>query len=333
MTFIHELSEWWRFYYHKITSKSLNQIEFKNRFLRIVVSDNSQYGKYHLNGFNGISEISLVGEENNLFVPEFSGLNFEHIFSGDRSSFGWDIFEPRLAKMSLNLISKNRARLSQENTENWPLQTQIEFELEGDGVNFYISAMPLQDVWCKHGYIGMFFASYIHRPDDRSINFIGKNSGEPGEIAFWIKHLPAAHGLKANHRPVGDYWNPSFDTGFKPDTAGVYWPSLVYEISGYEYEYPFYYGQIEDKVYIIMFKKPDEGGGIRFAQSPTGGIEHSPAWDFILYKRNYKIGEKFNFSGRLVYKRFIDKEDIIKTYENWSGVKVLRPLNCSCRDD
>jgi hypothetical protein len=121
-------------------------------------------------------------------------------------------------------------------------------------------------------------------------------------------------------------WDPTFDPGFKPNEPGKYWLALVHGISAYEYAYPFYYGLIGDKVFLIMFQKTADDEEIRFAQSPTGGAENIPAWDFIFIKKNYRVDEPFGFNGRIVYKPFVDKEDIILTYEKWSGEKVCEKL-------
>ena len=73
-----------------------------------------------------------------------------------------------------------------------------------------------------------------------------------------------------------------------------------------------------------MFEPP-EGGEVRFAQSPSGGGEGNPAWDFVLFKREYEVGQAFRFRMRLVYRDYRGVEDLVQTYEEWSGQRVARP--------
>ena len=297
--------------FHKDTA----QLQSDN--LNLVIANNNAYGKVHKAGYSGISELYLKNKEKNFFVPLYAGLNYEHIFSGDSATYHWNAYETRIAPMQLVKLSHRKVALQQSQTKNWPLKSSISYEVSGNCIDFVFSATPLKDVWQKHGYIGIFFASYINSPEEKGIHFIGRSRAGKGDIKpRWIYHLPDVHGLSANHRPAGSAWDPSLDTPGFPI-------SLVTGISDLEYIYPFYYGLSGENVFIMMFKNTT-GDELRFAQSPDGGGDTNPAWDFIYFKKNYKVGKKFSFRGRAVFKKFEGKEDVIKTYESWSGKKVIK---------
>lgn len=280
--------------------------------LRVEFCDNGAFG-IHRAGYNGVADLSLANEEKNLFVPQVSGLNLEHIFSGDAASFGWNIFEPRRAPMELIRHSATRVELRQERTENWPLRSELMFEVSGDAIDLKYCGTPLADLWRKHGYIGIFFASYIQKPEDMSIQFIGRGRGEAR--TRWIKHLPPNHGTAANHRPAGSKWDPVFDEGFNIPLAKGF--------SDFEYLYPFYFGRSGGNVFIMMFEKPRADGELRFAQSPSGGGPGNPAWDFMWLQRDYAVNRPFCFGARAVYRKFTSVEDVVRVYEQWSGEKVI----------
>ncbi len=61
---------------------------------------------------------------------------------------------------------------------------------------------------------------------------------------------------------------------------------------------------------------------VNFTQSPDGGGDFNPAWDFIYFKKNYKPGKEFSFRAHIVLKKFQGKDDVIREYEKWSGNKV-----------
>lgn len=287
--------------------------------LRVVIADNEAYAPTHLAGYNGVAELRLTGaKQPNLFVPLYAGLNLEHIFSGDATSYGWNIFEPRRAPIELRRITRHRVELRQERTEHWPLRSRLVFEVKGDAIDLTYYGTPLEDIWRKHGYIGVFFASYIQSPEDMAIQFIGRSRPGRGDATpRWIKHLPPSHGMAANHRPAGSTWDPSFDEGFKL--------TLVSGFSDFEYVYPFYFGRSGENVLVLMFEKPRDGGEMRFAQSPSGGGTGNPAWDFVYFRRDYAVGREFRFRVRAVYRKFTNVEDIVRLYERWSGEKVPRP--------
>jgi len=287
--------------------------------MRVVVADNEPYGPSHQAGYNGVSELRLgTWEAPNLFVPQYAGLNLEHFLSGDAASYDWNIFEPRRAPMQLSRMSPNRVELHQARTEHWPIRSRLVYEVHGDAVDLTYYGTPLEDVWKKHGYIGVFFASYIRAPQDMAIHFIGRSRPGQGDLTpRWIRHLPPSHGVAANHRPAGSSWDPDFDQGFKI--------SLASGRSDLEYLYPFYFGRSGDTVFIQMFEAPAPGSELRFAQSPSGGGTGNPTWDFVHFQREYAIGREFSFRMRAVYKEFTNVEEVVRTYERWSGKPVHRP--------
>ena len=287
--------------------------------LRVVIADNEAYAPAHLAGYNGVAELRLAGaNQPNLFVPLYAGLNLEHIFSGDAASYGWHIFEPRQAPMELRRISKRRVELNQQRTEHWPLRSRLTFEVKGDAMDLTYYGTPLEDVWRKHGYIGVFFASYIQSPKDMAIQFIGRSRPGRGDATpRWIKHLPPSHGVAASHRPAGSAWDPSFDDGFKLTLASSF--------SDFEYVYPFCFGRSGENVLVLMSETLRDGGEMRFAQSPSGGGTGNPAWDFVYFRRDYAVGREFSFRVRAVYRKFTNVEDVVRLYERWSGEKVRRP--------
>lgn len=287
--------------------------------LRVAIVDNAAYPPVHRAGYNGVSELALPGGTN-VFVPTVSGLNLEHFFSGDQASFAWHIFEPRQAPMQLIRHSPTRVELLQERTEHWPLRSRVLFDVAGDAIDLTYFGRPLANAWSKHGYIGIFFASYIQAPADMSIQFIGRSRAGKGDTQpRWIKHLPPEHGVAANHRPVGSAWDPPMDDGFNV--------KLAKGISDLEYDYPFYFGRSGDNVLVFMFEKPRAKREVRFAQSPSGGGAGNPAWDFIFFERDFAVNREFSFRMRTVYRKFTTVEDIVRLYEQWAGEKVVRPRN------
>lgn len=287
--------------------------------LQVVIADNEAYGAEHKGGYNGVAELRRGPDDpKNLFVPNYAGLNLEHVFSGDATSFGWNIFEPRRLPMQLIRHSTNRVELRQERTEHWPLRSRLVFDVKEDGIDLTYHGTPLADEWKKHGYIGIFFASYIHAPEDMAIQFIGRSRpGRGGAQPRWIKHLPEKHGVAASHRPAGSNWDPPQDDGFNLD--------LVKGVSDFEYLHPFYFGRSGENVFVMMFQRTGAEGELRFAQSPSGGGKGNPAWDFVYFRREYAVNREFSFRVRAVYRKFTNIEKVVRLYENWSGEKVELP--------
>ena len=210
-------------------------LEIRTERLRVLVTDNTAHAPSHRAGYSGIAELYYGGSERSLFVPAYAGLNFEHIYGGDAASFAWSIFEPRESPIQLVRTGDRKVELRQERTAHWPLRTTILYEIGPDAIDMTVRCVPLEDAWRKHGYIGLFFASYIDAPEAGAIRFIGRSRpGKGDSTPRWIRHLPSSHGEAACHRPAGRDWDPPLDAGFKiPLAAGI---------SDLEYVEPFYYG-------------------------------------------------------------------------------------------
>jgi hypothetical protein len=289
--------------------------------LRLVIADNEPFPPHHAAGYNGVADLRLTsGNATNLFVDAYAGLNLEHIFSGDANSFAWHIFEPRRAPMRLVRSSPTAVTLLQDATEHWRLRSRLVYEANGDAIDLTYTGTPLADQWNKHGYLGVFFASYINAPQDLSIQFIGRSRpGQGDPHPRWIKHLPPKHGAAASHRPAGSDWDPPADNGFNI--------GLVQGISSFEYLYPFYFGRSGDNVFILMFERPHPGAELRFAQSPSGGGAGNPAWDFAYFCRDYAVNRDFTFRVHAVYRKFTSADDVARLYEQWSGQKIALPAS------
>jgi len=284
--------------------------------LDVSVIDTSEHPE-HTTGVSGIFRLlhqARPDEQPILATGAF--LNFEHVFSGDAETYSRHIMAPRLSPMKLRKLDDTTVQLFQEAAGEWPLETTITYDVVPpcyiDFTIEYKATAP--DGFAKHGYIGVFFASYINFPLDRSIHFLGRKRGTE-EPFRWIKGFSPAHGVRAVHRSVNDFFEMPCDPGFNIMLAGG--------DSGYEYSHPFYFGRFRDMVIVQMFESTSI---VRFAQSPcSGGTKRHPAWDFFILTPDFKVGQTYTTRGRLVYKRFVSAEDVIEEYEKWIKLKLERP--------
>ena len=164
----------------------------------------------------------------------------------------------------------------------------------------------------KQNYIGLFWASYIHAPKDKAINFRG---GEPGKSVKWLRTLSPKHGVRATHPPQGQLPTLKIHPKF-PLT-------LVNHPSGFRYVSPWYFGKRKGMALAYLFRSRDQ---IWFAQSPTGGGSKNPAWDFQWFIPNYKVDEAYGFVMRMVYVPFKDRSTLEKAVQ-----PHLKALNASTK--
>lgn len=278
-------------------------ISMSNDALDVVFVDNTAFGEEHRAGYNGIAELKHKSQDSSVFVPFYAGFNLEHIFGGDSLA---ELFEPRKYPMELYRVSDSEVLLYQSPTPLSGLESQTVFRLTNShyiDVDFrFIIHDP---AFFKHGYAGLFWASYIHGPKDKKIYFRGLKEGS--DSIGWISAYSTQHGLESTHlsRNAKDniYFAPNFNA------------RLASHFSDYRYDKPFYYGRFHNMVLAYMFH-PEEG--IRFSQSPTGGGELNPAWDFQFIVPDFKVGREYSFQTRIMYKEFAGEDDVLEEFETWN---------------
>lgn len=290
------------FFYSPVFGQT--QIALERGDLKAVFIDNSSYG-VHRKGYNGISELYHKNQDSTLFVPSFAGVNLEHIFDGDSLV---SLFEPRREPMTIKKISDNKVVLHQPETSISKVENWTTFEMVGPHyIDVEFRFVVHNPKFFDHGYVGLFWASYINFPEKIGISFKGKNKGsdEPGN---WLYAVSKKHGENGTH--VGD--TDSFDAYIAPNFN----VDLNVEISDTIFTAPYYYGRFRNMVFSYLFAEPEEGN-IRFTKSPSGAGIGKPAWDFQYILPNFEAGKEYSLKWRVIYKKWKGEKDIEKEYRRW----------------
>lgn len=251
----------------------------------------------HQAGYNGVASLKHSGSDSNLFVPAYAGLNFEHIHDGTTRNL-IEKFEPRKFPMELRLINSNTVEVYQPATGNWQLESCGRYSLQKDGtIEYSFECIPRKTAYAKD-YIGLFWASYINGPDNRGIHFLGR-SRNTEQKTQWIDAVSPQHGVNSTHEPTGNERPLDVDKDF-PLT-------LIGNQSGYEYTEPWFYGSRDSMVFLQVFRSADN---IWFAQSPSGGGNGNPAWDFQWFIHSPVQGKAYGFKMRAAYLQEQDRNQI-----------------------
>lgn len=276
--------------------------------LTAVIGDNGAQGE-HRAGYNGVWSLKHRACTRSPFVPSYAGLNLEHIFDGATELKPGNFFEPRTAPMTLRRISASAAELHQPPTPATSLASWTRFTLTAPHyVDMQFRCRPHLAAF-RHGYIGLFWASYIHGPEDKSMYFLGgTRSGE----AQWAQLCTQEHNDESTVRSMTD----DFVARMEPYDRGTLYASM----SRLRYAEPFYYGLFENMTLIYMFDGP---GLIRFAHSPSGGGNDParrttcPAWDFQWILPQYEVGQEYALRMRLCFRPRCARERVIEEYHGW----------------
>lgn len=244
----------------------------------------------HRAGYHGVALLRHQKQPRNLFVPSYSGLNLEHIHDGTTQSREI-LFEPRNVPMELRRINDFTAELYQAATPHWGLESCLRYELLDSGViEMTLECVPTRDTY-KNGYIGLFWASYIHQPESLDIHYPGRmNDAAVDSPPTWIRGVTPKHGVLATHRGVNDRRDIPHAADF-PLT-------LAFNESAARYTSPWYLGRCRDLGFVQVFRSQDQ---IRLTQSPSGGGAGCPAWDFQWFIPDYKVGERYQLQMRAAY--------------------------------
>ncbi|MBX9585083.1 MAG: hypothetical protein K2X87_32660 [Gemmataceae bacterium] len=254
----------------------------------------------HKAGYSGIAALRHAKQKRTPFVPDYAGLNFEHIHDGttrDREV----LFEPRKAPMELRRVGEHAAELYQKPTPTWGLESCQRYELLEDGtIELTVECIPRRPAF-KNGYVGLFWASYIDRPESPDIHFRGRDADDPAAAPRWVKGVTPRHGELPTHLAADDDRRFAHDPDF-PLT-------LVFNRSKLRYAEPWYFGVCRGMAFAQMFRPQDR---VRFSQSPSGGGAGNPAWDFQYLIPGYEVGRRYQFVMRAAYLPFESAEQVEK---------------------
>ncbi|MFO0797859.1 MAG: hypothetical protein U0804_10295 [Gemmataceae bacterium] len=279
--------------------------------LTAVVGDNAAAGE-HRAGYNGLWSLSHRTEPTNLFVPAVAGFNLEHVFDGqtvDPPGQNTLFFEPRNAPMRLRRLSDRAAELHQPPTPTFNLESWTRFTfVEPDAIDITFRCKAHQHVF-RRSYIGLFWASYINAPDDKSLYFRSPTG--------WAQHCTPAHNALSTVRHAADAFDVTFADGHRD--------CLYKSLSPLRFREPFFYGLFRGHVLMVMFDRSD---GIRFSHSPSGGGFNkeadatNPAWDFQLLVPKYDVMIEYGFRARVVYRERCPRAAVMAEYEKWRASLV-----------
>ncbi len=285
---------------------------FKVGDLEAIIGDNAADEKLgHRAGYNGLWSLKHRSGSRSIFVPGIAGLNHEHIVSGEGEDKREVFFEPRTSPMSFKKISDSIAELHQPPTATFHLESWTRFELkEPHYIDMTYRCRATQHVF-RYGYIGLFWASYINAPNDKSIYFPGGDKGRP-DRDLWSQLCSPSHNTNSTVKARDD----AFKMTFAKDS-----PNALYKnFSPLVYDQPLYYGNFEDHVFALMFEKSE---GIRFTHSPSGGGGNkerrttNPAWDVQYIIPEYEVGIDYGFRVRAVFREKCSRDELLEEYRQW----------------
>ncbi len=295
----------------KFTVPTKNYQILKRGDVRAVVVNNEavqdEVLPNHRAGYSGIASLTHARRKENLFVPNYAGLNFEHIHDGtvqDRKI----LFEPRHAPMELRVVDAHTVELYQGPTPHYGLESCLRYQMLEDGtIEMTLECIPRRKTF-KNNYIGLFWASYIHQPESLDIHFKGHKTGKPSG-GGWVRGVTPKHGVLSTHLATDD--NRTFDH------ARDFPLTLVFNRSDHRYSEPWYFGVNHGMALVCMFRPQDQ---MRLTQSPSGGGGGNPAWDFQCFFQDYQLNECYRLVMRAMYVPFESKEQIERVSRPHRGV-------------
>lgn len=272
-------------------SSSVHSVTLESGDLEVVIGDNSAADS-HRAGYNGVWSLKHRLADRSLFVPGIAGLNLEHIINGTPIDSDELFFEPRRSPMTLQPVSRTSVRLHQPATFATGVESTTLFSLSAPNVlDMHFECVPRKSVF-PHGYLSLFWASYIHAPTDKSMYFLGNLADQS---PAWIQLCTQFHNDQSTVKHRSDNYEATWDQDQRE--------ALFRNFSKLRFESPFFYGNFGELMWVVLF---DSSEGIRLTHSPSGGgFDNSrrtsnPAWDFQFLIRNPKVNMTHGFAVRTI---------------------------------
>jgi len=279
--------------------------------LTAVIGDNAGYDG-HRAGYNGLHSLAHRAEPTSLFVPGIAGLNLEHIMDGEKEFRDIDgvrdiFFEPRRAPMQFTQISDRAAELYQPPTPTFKVKSWTRFTLSAPHyIDFTFRCRATEKVFA-HDYLGLFWASYINAPEDKSMYL--RCDGR------WQQLCTQVHNDESTVVHKHDAEKLAFDARDKN--------CLFINFSPLRFDEPLFYGHFRELMFIMMFDLPEPQTLLRFTHSPSGGGQNAaaqtsnPAWDWQFIIPNVEVGHEYAYRARTVYRPRCSREEILAEYQRW----------------
>jgi hypothetical protein len=270
--------------------------------LSVVVGDNSAH-EQHLAGYNGIWHLSSVHDDRPLFLPPYCGMNFEYISPITAGNYT----EPKDFPVALLVDEPGVAvTLHQQPTPSHKVESWMSYRVAGPCHLDWTFRYKLHDPGLfATGHAGFFFASYIDKPENKSLYVLSR---DVYDTLMWVQFCTLYHG-----RNSAVCWESDpYDLQFNDQDHGLYAsPAPI------RYHVPLMLGRRGDMALAVMFEQPQ---GVALCHGMGGGgffddrSDRHPAWDFFLYARDPHKNLTGEWRGRLVYKKFVDRQDILDEY-------------------
>jgi len=241
-----------------------------------------------------------------LFVPTVCGMNYEYISPIDGDNYR----EPKDHPVELRVDEPGAAvTLYQSPTPSHHVESWMTYRVAGphhlDWTFRYKLHEPSDS---PTGYAGFFFANYIHQPENKSVYVLSR---DVYETLMWVQFCTLYQGKNA-----AVCWEEDpYDLSFNESDHG-----LFASRAPIRYHLPLMLGRRDHMAYVLMFEKPQ---GVVLCHGMGGGgfyddkSDRHPAWDFFLYTRDPHANSTGQWRGRVIYKKFVDRQDILTEYQQY----------------
>ena len=273
--------------------------------LSLIVGDNSAH-EHHLSGYNGIWQITSIHDRDPLFVPPYCGMNFEFIAPMSPT----DPTEPKNHATDLRVEEAGReVTLHQPPTPTHHVESWMTYRTAGPAHVDWTFRYRLHDPAAfPTGVAGFFFASYIHEPENKAIYVLSR---DVYDSLMWVQFCATFQG-----RDCAITWEEdAYEMQFGQRDHGLYTSRAPIR-----YAVPMFLGRRRDMAFALMFERPQ---GVVICHGMGGGgfvannSDRNPAWDFLLYTDDAASEPEGAWKGRLVYKRFRSRDDILIEYRDF----------------
>ncbi len=266
------------------------------------------------NGYNGVPRLKYR-DSAHPFLASASGLNCEFFFDEKRWSF-----EPRWKDMDrfqaqpsrVKWISDHEAHLEIDAGEDWGVEVETTYRLEAPYfLDIEHSFTPTREDKLGGNFLGAFWANYIQAPRNPGYYIWGRVS--PRARASWHNiydalQLETVGVIGAETGPVG---------GSLRGTK-----RLLFDLSPVRYVEPLMAGRVHGMLLAFLFQ-PSENLEIRPAFNGQGGGVGVPAWDYQAVVPNPRVGRRYSFKVRVVYKPFEALDEALDLHRQWKD-RILK---------